>query len=154
MQERQMKSGVSLRHLMAWGVCLLVVLVSSCARSPEARSARYIEAGKKLLQNHDPSRAILELRNAVRTTPNNAEAYYHLSLAYFAAGDLRLGVATLRKALELNPKHGGAQLRMAQLMAMASDQEMVKDAQKRLEQMLQDAPDDVDALHALAFTEL
>ena len=149
-----MKSGVSLRHLMAWGVCLLVVLVSSCARSPEARSARYIEAGKKLLQNHDPSRAILELRNAVRTTPNNAEAFYQLGLAYFAAGDLRLGVATLRKALELNPKHGGAQLRMAQLMAMASDQEMVKDAQKRLEQMLQDAPDDVDALHALAFTEL
>jgi tetratricopeptide (TPR) repeat protein len=113
-----------------------------------------MEEGKKLLEKKDPGRAILQFRNAAQATPKNAEAFYQLSLAYFAAGDIRFGVATLRKALELNPKHGPAQLRMAQLMAMTNDPEMLKDAQQRLERMLQDTPNDADTLHSLAFTEL
>src|ERR1019366_2589351 len=76
------------------------------------------------------------------------------SLAYIASGDLRHGVASLRKTLELNPKHTAAQLRLAQLMAGASDQGVLKDAQHRLQALLQDTSDNPDALHALALTEL
>jgi tetratricopeptide (TPR) repeat protein len=144
--------------LRSTGVALsflaIALLLSGCVRSPEAKSATYLEAGKKLLARNDPNRAILQFRNAVRATPQNAEAYYQLSLADFTAGDLPNGVASLRKALELNPKHRAAQLRMAQLMAMASDPVLVKDAQERLQKLLRDAPDDADALHALAFADL
>jgi tetratricopeptide (TPR) repeat protein len=149
-----MKSVVSVRQFVAASTCFLGILALSCTQSPEVKSARYIESGKRFLQNRDSARAILELRNAVRATPKNAEAFYQLSLAYFSAGDLQLGVGSLRKALDLNPKHEGAQLRMAQLMSMASDPELVKDAQHRLEAMLQASPNDAEALHTLAFTEL
>jgi tetratricopeptide (TPR) repeat protein len=135
----------------------MALLLSGCVRSPEARSATYLEAGKKLLAKNDPNRAILQFRNAVQTTPKNAEAYYQLSIADLTNGDLPNGVASLRKALELNPKHRPAQLRMAQLMAMASDPALVKEAQERLQKMLQEGPDEgdaADALHALAFAEL
>ena len=110
------------------GLLLAVIVTAGCTRSPEAKSARFMEEGKKLLEKKDPGRAILQFRNAAQATPKNAEAFYQLSLAYFASGEIRFGVATLRKALELNPKHAAAQLRMAQLMAMTNDPEMVKDA--------------------------
>src|ERR1039458_8353398 len=136
-------------------VLLLVVLAfAGCTRSPEAKSAAYIEAGKKLLEKNDPARAILQFKNAAQATPKNAEAYYQLGKALLAVGDLRGGVAGLRKALELNPKHTAAQLRLADLMTNASDPEVLKDAQQRLQALLQDAPENADALHSLALTEL
>ena len=133
---------------------LAALIFTGCTRSPEAKSAKYMQAGKNLLQKNDAARAILEFRNAARATPKNAEVYYQLGLAYLAAGDLRNGVGTLNKALELNPKHTMARLRMAQLMTNASDPRFVKDAQQRLESLLQDDPDNAYALHALALTEL
>src|ERR1017187_9917857 len=136
-------------------VLLLVVLAfAGCTRSPEAKSAAYIEAGKKLLEKNDPARAILQFKNAAQATPKNAEAYYQLGKAFLAVGDLRGGVAGPRESVELNPKQTAAQLRLADLMTNASDPEVLKDAQQRLQALLQDAPENADALHSLALTEL
>ena len=70
-------------------LCLafLTVTQSSCVSSPEAKSARFMEAGKKLLKNKDASRAILQFQNAVKATPKSAEAYYQLATGYLALGD-------------------------------------------------------------------
>lgn len=142
------------RGRMMVALLLGVLAFVGCMRSPEAKSAAYIEAGKKLLEKKDPARAILQFRNAAQATPKSAEAYYQLGLAYLAAADLRNGVVSLRRALELNPKHAGARFRLADLMTNASDPEMLKDAQQRLEALLQDTPENADALHSLALTEL
>ena len=150
-----MRLTVSLyRDRMMVALLLGVLALAGCMRSPEARSAAYIEAGKRLLEKKDPARAILQFRNAAHASPKNAEAYYQLALAQLAVGDLRNAVAGLRKATELNPKHTGAQLRLAQLMAGASDRGVLKDAQQLLQALLQDSSDNPDTLHALALTEL
>ena len=133
---------------------VLVILLSGCTQSPEAKSAKFVEAGKQLLQKNDARRAVLEFRNAVRVTPKNADAHYQLALALMAAGDLRSGFASLNKALELNPKHKDAQLRYAQLLAEDFDKERLKDGQQRLEALLEGAPDNAAALYSLALTEL
>ncbi len=65
---------------------LLVLALTSCVSSPEARSARFIETGKKLLKNKDTSRAILQFQNAVKASPRSAEAYYQLATAFMAGG--------------------------------------------------------------------
>src|ERR1039457_6206136 len=142
------------RDRMMVALLLVVLAAAGCMRSPEAKSARYMEVGKKLLQKNDASRAILQFRSAAQLTPRNPEIYYQLGIAYLAAGDLRNGVDCLRKTLGLNPKHAAAQLRLAQLMASTSDPKWLKDAQQRLQALLQDTPDDPDALHALALAEL
>jgi tetratricopeptide (TPR) repeat protein len=142
------------RDRMIATLLLVVLAFAGCMRSPEAKSAAYIEAGKRLLEKKDPARAILQFRNATQTTPKNAEAYYHLGKAFLAAGDLRGGVVNLHKALELNPKHAAARLWLAQLMTGADDPRVLKDAQQRLEALLRDAPENADAMHALALTEL
>jgi tetratricopeptide (TPR) repeat protein len=113
-----------------------------------------MQAGEKLLEKNDPKRAILQFRNAVQATPKNADVYYRLGVAYLAADDIRNGFISLRQAVELNPKHRDAQLRLSQLMAITIDPGVLKEAQRRLNTLLQDAPDDSDALHALALTEL
>ena len=133
---------------------LLTLALSSCVSSPEAKSARFMEAGKKLLKNKDAPRAILQFQNAVKATPKNAEAHYLLATAFLAAGDGARAGVSLRNALQLNPKHQAAELLIARLMASTNDKDYLEDAQKRLQALLQDSPDNADALHALALTEL
>jgi len=128
-------------------------VLAGCASSPEAKSARHMAAGKALLQKKDAARAVLEFKTAAQATPRDSEVYYQLGLAYLAAGDLGRGVANLRRALELNPKHPMAQLRLAQLMGTADDPQVLKEAQQRLQALLQDAPANPDALQSLALTE-
>ena len=135
-------------------VILLGVVLGGCNRSPESRSASHIAAGKRLLEKQDAARATLEFLTAVQATPKNAEANYQLARAYLASGDFMKGVTSLRRALELDPKHAAAGLRLAQLETGADDPKMVRGAQQRLQSLLQDAPEDPDALHALALTEL
>ena len=148
----------SVRFRAAIGVipCLLLLALalSSCASSPEARSGRFIENGKKQLKKKDAQRAILEFQNAVKARPGNAEAYYQLATAYLAVGDGVHAGASLRQALQINPKHRAAELLIAKLMASTNDTEYVQDAQKRLQALLQDSPHDADELYALALTEL
>src|ERR1017187_868763 len=45
-------------------------------------------------------------------------------------------------------------MRLGDLMTNASDPEVLKDAQQRLQALLQDTPENADALHSLALTEL
>src|SRR5579871_2727916 len=135
-------------------VGLLACTISACSSSPEASSAQRMAAGRALMRKNDPTRAILEFKTAVQATPKNAEAHYELGSAYLAVGDLGKGAASLRRALELNPKYTAAQLRLAQVMAIAGDQELQKDAQERLQALLEERPDNPDVLHALALSEL
>ena len=133
---------------------LLALAISSCVSSPEAKSARFIEAGKKMLKNKDTSRAILQFQNAVKATPNNAEAYYQLGLAFLAAKDVPHGIAALKKVLDIDPKNRNANLEMAKLKAITDDKGILQDAEDTLRGILQGTPDDPDALHTLALTEL
>jgi tetratricopeptide (TPR) repeat protein len=136
------------------GLLAIALLSTACDRSPEARSAKFMAEGKKLLEKKDPARALLQFRNAVQVTPKDPEAHYQLAVAFLGVGDIRQGVTALRKALELNPKHAAAQLRLAELMTNVDDPEILKDARQRLESIIVDSPRNADALHALALTEL
>ena len=115
--------------------------------------AKFLAEGEKQLEKKDYPRAILQFRNAVQAKPKEAEPYYQLGLAYLASGDLRKAVGYLKKTIELNPKHTGAQLRLAELMSTSADKKTLEDAEKYVTQVLSVSPDNVDALNTLAFAE-
>lgn len=146
------------RRLKSWTAAAILLaaagVFSGCATSPSAKSAKHAAAGKALLEKGDSARAILQFQNAARLTPRDPEIYYQLATAYLAASDTRSGIAALRKTLELDAKHAGARLRMAQLMASVNDPEFTKQAQDRVRELLQETPNDADALHTLAFIEM
>ena len=129
-----------------------ILILSGC--SPQAREARYLEKGKKELQQKRYATAIIHFKNAMQAQPRDAEPYYQLGLAYLATNDFNIAGSYFLKATELDPKHTGAQLKVAELMSTSRTKEIVEEAQKRTQDVLKLLPDDTEALDVLAFTEL
>src|SRR5262249_4765288 len=125
-----------------------------CARTPQQKYARYLQRGKKLLlESKDPSRAVLELLNAIRVQPNEAEAYYWIAQAFLGRNQMREAIASLRRTVDLKPDHSAAQLKLAELMIRSRDEELVKDAEARVQKVLTGNPGDEDALFTLAASQ-
>jgi tetratricopeptide (TPR) repeat protein len=131
-----------------------IVIFAACSRSPRQRELRFLELGKKFLERKDYSRAGLVFRNAIQAVPTDAEPYYQLGLTYLCAGNKNSALSSFRKATELNPKHAGAQLKLAALLAAVNDPAAVTDAQSRAQAVASEFPNNVDALDTLAMTEL
>jgi len=140
-------------RILGWGAILILTVFCGCARSPEARRDKYLAAGKALVQKKDYSRAILAFHNAAQAMPKDAEPYYQMGLAALHAGDVRTGALSLRKAVELNPKHSEAQLKLAELMAQGNEA-LVREAESRLLELRNVAPVTPEMLNSLAYTEL
>jgi tetratricopeptide (TPR) repeat protein len=138
----------------AIGLTLVVALaLTGCARTPAQQQARFLGRGQKALVAKDYRRAALEFRNAIQANPREAEPYYQLALADIALSDYRGAVAALLSAVDRNPKHFGAQLKLAQLMLTSKEKSRLEDATQRVQQLLNNAPDDPDALNTLALAE-
>lgn len=131
----------------------LVVCAGGCRRSPQAQEAYYLKDGKERLRRKDYARALLQLRNAVKIAPRDAEAHYQLGLASMEAGELAIGIAHLRRATELDPQLYAAQMSLVQLMLQNGDPAVLADARKRLELVVAARPDDPAALTALGLVE-
>jgi tetratricopeptide (TPR) repeat protein len=85
--------------------------------------------------------------------PKDAEPHYQLALAYLDLADVRAAVAALRQAIELDPKHVGAQLRMAELMTASRNKELIAEAAARLEAIVSTSPENFEANDLLAVAE-
>jgi tetratricopeptide (TPR) repeat protein len=142
------------RRLAVLVLTTVVWALAGCARSPQAKEANFLKAGKQQLEKKDYSRATLQFRNAIQVMPKDAEPYFQLGLAYLGMKDLRAAIACFRRTTELNPKHDGARLKLAELMAASSNKEVVEEAAKRAEEVLATQPDSTEALNTLAFAEL
>ncbi len=131
-----------------------ILILSGCSQSPQVKEARYLEKGKKEFQKKNYAIALLHFKSAMQAQPRDAEPYYQLGLTYLASNDLNTAGSYFKKATELNPKHTGAQLKLAELMSTARSKELVEEAQKRSQDVLTLLPEDVEALNVLAITEL
>jgi tetratricopeptide (TPR) repeat protein len=117
------------------------------------KDVRFLAAGKRFMERKNPTRAIIEFKNAVQAAPQSAEPEYQLGLAYLDAGDFRTGVGHLMRATELDPKHVGAQLKLAELMATSHNKEVLEEASSRAKKAFALSPGDPAVLDTLALTE-
>jgi tetratricopeptide (TPR) repeat protein len=108
---------------------------------------------KAEMEKQDYARAILDLRNATRLLPKDAEPYYLLGLAYLATGEVQTAVKALLRATEIDPKHAAAQTKLAELMSASHDPMVLQDAADRLRSIATLAPENSDALSTLAVVE-
>ncbi len=131
---------------------LAVLLTWGCAR-PEQRASKHLEQGRKYLEAKDYARALLELRNAAQLRPADPEPYYQMALVLLATHDMKSALACLRKALDLDPKHVPAQLKMAELMAYNREPKVVRKAGEQLKGLLGAPGVGADGLNLLAITE-
>ena len=138
------------------GVVLVAVLgfaSSNGCSKPAEQTAKYMKNGQDYMEKKDYSRAALEFLNAAKNAPKDAEPQYQLALACIQLQDWRKAAQALQKAIDLNPRHTGAQLKLAELMATTSDKAVLEDAKQRLDTIVINSPDDVAAVTALSITE-
>src|ERR1035441_8924844 len=114
-------------------VCVVILALTGCSQSPQAREAKYLEKGRKEFQKKNYAVAVLHFKNAMEAQPRDAEPYYQLGLAYLGSNDVNTAASYFRKATELNPKHAGAQLKLAELMATSRSRQIVEEAEKRVQ---------------------
>ncbi len=86
------------RNLTHFAALLLVLLVTGCSGDkPEA----LVASAKGLLAKNDTNAAIIQLRNALQTNPDLAEARFLLGKAELETGQFAGAQKELRRALEL-----------------------------------------------------
>jgi tetratricopeptide (TPR) repeat protein len=138
-------------------VAFLIAFVlgtGACVRTPKQKRDRFVESGKKLYEKHEYARAVLEFKNAAAAMPKDAEVYYQMGRTYAANHDYQTAANTLQKALQLNPKHPGAQLELSKILAATIDPDNLQDAESRLTALLQGGWADPEALNSLALTQM
>ncbi|MBD2105759.1 J domain-containing protein [Nodosilinea sp. FACHB-13] len=69
----------------------------------------YVNRAQEYDQNRDYSRAILELREAVKAYPNNVQCHSYLSAIYLKAGQSTMARIHAKRALEIDPNDERAQ---------------------------------------------
>jgi len=99
---------MSIRRLLRWpAMCDVVVVLSlailtACgADSPEHLMA----SAKEYVAKREYSAAIIQLKNALRSEPNNGAARLLIAEAYLGSRDPVSAEKELRRALELNQPH-------------------------------------------------
>lgn len=139
---------------MVWSSLLVAaLLLGACARSPRADERWHLAAGRTFYDKKDYARAALEFKNAIQSTPKDAEPYYRLALVFIATDNAQAAIYALGKATELNPRHKEAQLQFARLMAMHGSREVVEQAEQRALQVLSASGEDAEALNTMALAE-
>jgi cytochrome c-type biogenesis protein CcmH/NrfG len=138
----------------AIGAFVAILMLSACTQSPQAKEAKFLDKGKKEFEKKNYQVAIIHFKNAAAAMPRDAEPYYQLGLANLAVNDMNTAASFFKKATELNPKHTGAQLKLAAMMSTSRSKEILEDAQKRARDVLAVLPDDLDALDILSITDL
>ncbi len=129
---------------------LTALLLTAAACGPRDHLAR----GKAFMDKREFNRAILEFKTAIQAHPKDADAYYELGLASEATHDFQTAANAYRAATDLNPKHRDAQIRLAELMAVAGDAPILKEAKNRVHSVLDGKNDSAEALDVLALAEL
>src|SRR5579872_6540139 len=136
---------------------LMLIALATLACSRATNGQRFLERGKKFTDQKDYTRAILELKNAAKASPNDAEVYYQLGLVYLALGDYRTAYGNLVRATELNPNHTSAQNKLAELIGSSvgnsHDPQQLQEAEQRVQAVLAVVPNSTEALTALGRTK-
>src|SRR4030066_2555464 len=84
-------------------LCLLAAFLTACSSSPEELVAKHTHRGDEYVQNEKFPEAVIEYKNAVKSTPKDAVLRWKLAKAALEAKDSRTAYTELQKTVELDP---------------------------------------------------
>src|SRR5437667_2565857 len=98
-----------------WIILFLALLVAmtGCSRSPEAKKARHLERGDKYFSKAEYREALIEYANVLQIDRANPRAIRQLALAHYQLGLMGQAFPYLVKAQELDPGDADIRLKLA-----------------------------------------
>jgi tetratricopeptide (TPR) repeat protein len=146
-------AGMVVRGTAAMVVVLAGLGAAGCKGTPEQRAARHLKKGRAAAAKLDFNSALIHFKSAARYQPKSAEAHYQVGVARLATGDTTGAISAIRHAHELDPKHLGALIRMAEIMAISGDQGELTASVDLARRALSARPSSAEALNVLAYAE-
>ena len=134
------------RFLLAAAVTLLI----GCT-SPEEQVANYIASGDTLLNNGQLAKAGLQYKNALKIKDDVAAAWWGLATIAQQQGNPKEAYQYARRVLEIEPKNVPALILVTRNEVQ---QKPLADAEKRVAELQQFAPDNAATIAAQAFLAL
>src|SRR2546425_13189359 len=110
------------RAAQAWIALLLLsvlVVMTGCSKSPEAKKTQHLERGDKYYAKAQFREAIIEYTNVIRIDVKNARAYRQIALAHYELGELGQALPYLMKSQELDPEDLDARLKLGSIYLLA-----------------------------------
>jgi putative PEP-CTERM system TPR-repeat lipoprotein len=136
-----------LTTLRSLSVATLMVLMTACARDPQAAKQRRLESADKYMAAGNYAEAIIEYRNALQQDGNDGHVHAKLAATYLQIGDFANGLRECVRAADLLPDDAQLQLKTANLLLLAN---RFDDAKARAEKVLAKDTRNVDAEVAIA----
>ncbi|HRE16942.1 MAG TPA: PEP-CTERM system TPR-repeat protein PrsT, partial [Rhodocyclaceae bacterium] len=107
----------SIKHRTAASLLLATLVLAACGgENPDALLA----SAKEYMAKNDNKAAVIQIKNALQSDPNRAEARYLLGKALLESGDATAATLELRKALDL--KHPAEEVVPLLVRAMSQTQ--------------------------------
>jgi tetratricopeptide (TPR) repeat protein len=103
-----------------------LLLVASCARSPEAQKLRHLERGDRDVKRAQYRDAILEYRNVLRFDPANERALRQLGVLHYQFGELAQAFRYLLKAEEVAPDALDVRVKLGMIYLLAGKTDETK----------------------------
>ncbi len=144
-------------HRLAWAclsACVLVMTLTGCSRTPEQKRASFVERGEQYGAAGDYARAAIEFHNALESAPRDAELHYKFGQALLGQKRPVDAYREFQRAVELDPKHREAGLRLAQIKAASGDPAILGGALEQAKAELEARPDSNAALDTVALLEM
>ena len=110
---------------------VLVVALTSCGGA-EDRKIKYLEKGKAYLAEKNYEKAKIEIKNVLQIDPKYAEAYYLMGRLNDKERAFGKAISNYKKALELNPDHVEAKVKLAVIYVIAGTEDYISKAKKLL----------------------
>ena len=125
-------------------ITLTLLIVTSCSK--EAKKTRLMSEADNYFKSGDYDKARVTYLNAIRVDPQNALAFARIGAIWQDDWAPLRAAGFLKKATELDPKNVENRIRLARCYVAMG---LFKDAQKEALQVLEQTPDNGDALVVL-----
>ena len=70
------------RYIVSIVTIALLVAFAGCTRNPDAAKRKYVESGKKYMEEKQYDKAVIQFKKALQIDPRFSEGHYELCLLY------------------------------------------------------------------------
>src|SRR5271170_258963 len=117
----------SLRTSIVLGLTLALGLTAGCSRDPNKQKQKYLDSGKRYVDQGKLKEASIQFANALKVDHNFAEAHYQLARVYIKQGTLLPAYAELMRTVDLQPGNIAARIDLGNLLLAGNQPQRATD---------------------------